>query len=110
MKVKDLQPNTNADIRVRICAQGQSRQIKTKKGYTVNVCPFMVGDETGTAEFSAFGKDIYEFQKLISKIIDFKDVWVKVWNEKVQISKGRAGTWEVVDDPSFPLTSEIYHG
>jgi ssDNA-binding replication factor A large subunit len=108
MKVKDLKPNANASLRVRVCAPvGATRKIQTKKGYQVSVCTFMVGDETGAVEFSAFGKDVMTMSKNVGKVIEIKDGWVKEWNEKTQISLGKSGTWEVVEDKSFPLTSEI---
>lgn len=109
MKVKDLKANNNASVRVRICAQQPIRNVQSKKGYNLKVCSFLVGDDTGTVEFSAFGKDIYGLQKNVTKIIDIKDGWVKEWNGKLQMSLGRSGTWELVEDPDpeFPLVSEI---
>ena len=82
MKVKDLKPNANATLRVRVCAPvGQSRKVQTKKGYQVSVCTFMVGDETGAVEYSAFGKDVMTMSKNVGKVIDIKDAWVKEWEE-----------------------------
>ena len=62
-KVKDLKPNTNASVRVRVCVQGNSRRAQSKKGYQFSVCPFLVGDETGVVEYSSFGKDKRALQK-----------------------------------------------
>ena len=107
MKVADLQPDNNATVRVRVCAQGQARKVNSKKGYMLTVCTFMVGDETGTVEYSAFGKDVMAMGKNIGKVIDIKDGWVKEWNGKLQLSLGKNGTWELVEDASFPLTSDI---
>nr|MDO8115970.1 hypothetical protein [Candidatus Sigynarchaeota archaeon] len=106
-KVKDLIPNTNATLRVRVCAQGSAREVQSKKGYPLRVCSFQVGDETGTIEFSAFGKDVTSLSKLVGKVLDIKDAWVKEWNEIKQLSLGKSGVWEVVEDKSFPLTSDI---
>jgi ssDNA-binding replication factor A large subunit len=107
MKVKDLKPNANASLRVRVCAQGPSRKVQSKKGYQLSVCTFMVGDETGAVEYSAFGKDVMTMSKNVGKVIEIKEGWVKEWNEKLQLSLGKSGTWEVVEDKSFALTSEI---
>ncbi len=107
LKVKDLKPNANASVRVRVCAQGQSRNVQSKKGYSLTVCTFMVGDDTGAIEYSAFGKDVMAMGKNVGKIVEIKDGWVKEWNGKLQLSLGKAGTWEVVEDKSFPLISEI---
>ncbi|MBD3187169.1 hypothetical protein GF325_10100 [Candidatus Bathyarchaeota archaeon] len=107
MKVEDLKPDTNADLKVRVCSSGGTRKVKSKKGYDLYVCSFLLGDETGTVEFSAFGKDIYQFEKLVGKVIKLNNIWVKEWRGKLQISKGRDGSWEEADDPDFPLTSEI---
>jgi ssDNA-binding replication factor A large subunit len=107
MKVKDIKPNANASLRVRVCAPGQSRKVQSKKGYQLSVCTFMVGDGTGAVEYSAFGKDVMAMMKNVGKVIEIKDGWVKEWNEKLQLSLGKAGTWAVVEDKSFPLTSEI---
>ena len=108
MKVTDLQPNTNATVRVRVCAQGQSRKVNSKKGYALTVCTFMVGDETATIEYSAFGKDVMAMGKNIGKVIDIKDGWVKEWNGKLQLSLGKSGMWEIVDDKEFPSVSDVY--
>lgn len=105
MKVKDLEPNSNADLKVRVCTKGTIREVQSKKGYKLKVCSVLVGDETGTVELSLFGKDIYNFPDY--GIVELKDMWVKTWNEKIQISKGRSGTWEKIKDPDFPLTAEI---
>ncbi|MEX2682285.1 MAG: hypothetical protein Q6373_011860 [Candidatus Sigynarchaeota archaeon] len=107
VKVKDLVPNTNASLRVRVCSQGPPRKVQSKKGYPLYVCSFLVGDETGTIEYSAFGKDVSAMEKNIGRVIEITDGWVKEWNNKPQLSLGKAGTWAVVDDKSFPLTSEI---
>ncbi len=106
-QVKDLVPNSNASLRVRICAQGTTREVQSKKGYSLRVCSFQVGDETGTVEFSAFGKDVTSLSKLVGKVLDIKDAWVKEWNGIKQLSLGKSGVWEVVEDKSFPLTSVI---
>ena len=106
-KVKDLVPNNNASVRVRVCAQGDLREVQSKKGYALKVASFLVGDETGALEFSAFGKDIYALNKLVGKVIEVHDGWVKEWQGKKQMSVGKGGTFEVVDAPDFPLTSEI---
>ncbi|MBN2150369.1 MAG: hypothetical protein JW839_02870 [Candidatus Lokiarchaeota archaeon] len=107
MKVKDLAPNANASLRVRVCAQGQSRKVQSKKGYQLSVCTFVVGDETGAVEYSAFGKDVMTMGKNVYRVIEIKDGWVKEWNGKLQLSLGKAGTWEVVEDKDFPLTADI---
>ncbi|MHA1371281.1 MAG: hypothetical protein ACTSWN_07445 [Promethearchaeota archaeon] len=107
MKVKDLIPETNASLRLRVCAVGEIKVVKSKRGYNLKVVSLLVGDETGTVTFTLFGKDVYEAVKLKGKVIDVKDVWVKKWMDEIQISKGRSGSWKIVDDPEFPLISEI---
>jgi len=90
-----------------VCAPGQARTVASKKGYNLQVCSFSIGDETGRVEFSAFGKDVAAMGKNVGKVIDITDGWVKEWNGKLQVSLGKSGTWEVVSDPDFPLTSDI---
>ncbi len=107
IKVKDLKPNTNATVRVRVCAQGPARHVQSKKGYQLNVCTFVVGDDSGAIEYSSFGKDVTLMSKNVGKVIEIKDGWVKEWNGKLQLSLGKSGTWEIVDDKSLPLISEI---
>ena len=107
MKVKDLKPDANATVKVRVCAAGQSRQVSSKKGYPLTVSTFGIGDETGRVEFSAFGKDVASLSKNVGKVIQIKEAWVKQWNGKLQVSLGKNGTWEVVEDKTFPLTSDI---
>jgi len=107
MKVKDLKPNSNATVRVRVCVQSPVRQVQSKKGYQLTVCTFIVGDETGAIEYSSFGKDVTPMSKNVGKVVEIKDGWVKEWNGKLQLSLGKSGTWELVEDKSLPLISEI---
>jgi ssDNA-binding replication factor A large subunit len=107
MKVKDLKPNTNATVRVRVCTPAPARQVQSKKGYQLTVGTCLVGDETGGIEFSVFGKDVSSIGKNVAKVIDIKYGWVKEWNGKLQLSLGKGGTWEVVDDKTLPTIAEI---
>lgn len=106
-KVKDLVPNSNGSVRVRVCSQGDTRVVSSKKGYDLRVSSFLVGDETGAMEFSAFGKDIYAMSKLVGRVVEVRDGWVKEWRGRKQMSLGKSGTFEIVEDPSFPMISEI---
>lgn len=42
MKLKDLIPNTNVDLRVSVLSKGNERTVKNGLG----VCEFKVGDDT----------------------------------------------------------------
>ncbi|NMC05994.1 MAG: single-stranded DNA-binding protein [Candidatus Lokiarchaeota archaeon] len=107
MKVSELKPNSNATVRVKVCTEAIARKVQSKKGYPLTVGTCLVGDETGAIEFSVFGKDVSNIGKNVAKVIDIKDGWVKEWNGKLQLSLGKGGTWEVVDDKTLPTIAEI---
>ena len=41
------------------------------------------------------------------KVVELQQVWTKAFQQNLQLSKGKFGTWRVQDDPNFPSCEEI---
>lgn len=108
LKLKDLEAGKNvSDILVRVVSVAPARIIATRGGRKTQLTEVLVADETGTAVFSLWG-----FGEAASvsagKVIRITNGWAKEWQGKVQLSLGRAGSFEEVpDDGSLPSISEL---
>ena len=108
LKISELKPNRNFDELVaRVISVEPSRPIRTRQGRKTIVTEAVIGDETGTVIFTIFGygeeKDI-----MSDMVIRIKDGWVKEWNGVLQVSLGRSGKLEKIeDDGSLPSLKEL---
>nr|MDO8119379.1 hypothetical protein [Candidatus Sigynarchaeota archaeon] len=100
--VRDLKPNATVHIRLRVLAKGTEKLVRTRTTSNLKVCPFDLGDETGMVQYSAFADDVDKMAKASGKVIDINDGWVRYWDGHLQISRGKKGTWLIVEDPTFP--------
>ncbi|MBD3189364.1 MAG: DNA-binding protein [Candidatus Heimdallarchaeota archaeon] len=99
-KVKDLAPKTtDIDIIVRIIAKGQPRMVKTKYGYS-RVANLTVADETGATALTLWGKKISDVN--FGDIIKIEDGYCGEWQGRPQLTLGRNGKMEIIEDPDFP--------
>ncbi|HUT82827.1 MAG TPA: DNA-binding protein [Candidatus Bathyarchaeia archaeon] len=106
IKVKDIEPvkQPGINIRVRIIAKGEPRTVNTKFGKS-RVCDFKVGDETGTVTFSLWGSKINEAN--FGDLLEITNGYTNVWQGNPQLSLGREGTMNKIEDPSFPDAQTI---
>ncbi len=110
MQLKDLRPNSNVSVRVRVCSQGTERSVAKNRYTPLRVCSFKVGDSTGDVELTMFNDGIDSLARAVGKVIDINDGWVKKWQGKMQLSMGRGGDWDVVKDKNFPTSQAILQG
>ncbi|MGC9779314.1 MAG: hypothetical protein HZR80_08755 [Candidatus Heimdallarchaeota archaeon] len=106
IKVKDLQAvkQPGINIRVRVIAKNEPRSVNTKYGRS-RVCDFKVGDETGTVTLSLWGSKINDAS--FGDLLEIQEGYCNVWQGKPQLSIGRAGTMEKIEDESFPDAQTI---
>lgn len=110
MKVIDLKPNQSATFRARVLTKGPEKTMSSKKYAGLKVCEFTIADDTGAVMYTCFNDEIPGMTDAVNKVIDLASVWVKYYNGKLQLTKGKAGTWRVVDDPSFPAAGACKTG
>lgn len=110
MKVRDITPNSNINLRVRVCSQEKERTVYKNHTYPLRVCEFKVGDDTGDVMLSMFNDDIDSLASAVGKVIDISNGWSKKWQGKIQLSLGSRGTWNVVNDKAFPSIQSILQG
>ncbi|MEA2071823.1 MAG: OB-fold nucleic acid binding domain-containing protein [Asgard group archaeon] len=106
IKVENLKPvkKPGINIRVRVIAKGQPRTVKTKYGHS-RVCDVKVADETGTVNLSLWGSKISEVS--YGDLLEIKEGYNNVWQGRPQLSLGRNGTMEKIEDEDFPDAKEL---
>ena len=106
IKVKDLEAvkKPGINIRVRVIAKSDPRTVNTKFGKS-RVCDFKVGDETGTVTFSLWGSKINDAS--FGDLLEIKEGYCNVWQGKPQLSLGRDGSMDKIEDDSFPVAQTI---
>ncbi|TFF91433.1 hypothetical protein EU545_04080 [Candidatus Thorarchaeota archaeon] len=108
MKIEDIEPNENvSEIVVRVISKAPARIIRTRGGRKTQLTEALVGDESGTIILTLWGfgegSDI-----MTGNILRITDGWAKEWKGKPQLSLGRSGEMEVVeDDGQVPEVSEL---
>jgi ssDNA-binding replication factor A large subunit len=110
MKVKDLKPNSNVSLRVRVCSKGTERSVSKNRYNPLRVCEFKVGDSTGKVGLTMFNEQIDSLARVVGEVIDINDGWSKKYQGKMQLSMGRNGDWDVVKDKNFPTSQAILQG
>jgi len=88
-------------LRVKIIAQGTTRDVKGKGNVPLQVCTFTVADDSGCVDYSAFGPEISEWSSMMGSVIDLEMAWVREWQGTFQLSRGAKGKYTVVNDPGF---------
>ena len=90
MKISEIKPNANATLeRVTIDDVPPARAFD-KFGKSGQVTTAKISDDSGSCDLTLWNDEINLVKK--GDIVSLKDFWVKEWNGKVQMSKGRNGT------------------
>jgi len=110
MKIKDLRPNSNVSLRVRVCSKETERSVAKNRYTPLRVCEFKVGDSTGKVGLTMFNDGIDRLARVVGEVIDINDGWSKKYQGKMQLSMGRGGDWDVVKDKNFPTSKAILQG
>ena len=106
IKVKDLEPvkKPGINIIVRVVAKSEPRTVNTKFGKS-RVCDVKVGDDTGTVTLSLWGSKINEVA--FGDLLKIENGYCNVWQGRPQLSLGREGTMEKIEDENFPDAQTI---
>ena len=98
MKLNEVRPGENvAEIIVRVVSKAPPRIVTTRSGRKTQLTEVLVADETGTAILSLWG--FGEGANIgVGKVVRIKDEWVKEFRGKVQLSLGRSGVLEELDE------------
>ena len=108
MKLNEVRPGENvAEIVVRVVSKAPPRIVTTRSGRKTQLTEVLVADETGTAILSLWG--FGEGATLgVGKIVRIKDGWAKEFRGKVQLSLGRSGVLEELEeDGSVPEITDL---
>ena len=109
MKLDEVRPGENvAEIIVRVVSKAPPRIVTTRSGRKTQLTEVLVADETGTAILSLWG--FGEGANLgVGKIVRIKDGWAKEFRGKVQLSLGRSGVLEELEeeDGSVPEITDL---
>lgn len=94
MNISELKPNANATLeRVTVDDVPPARSFD-KFGKQGQVTTAKISDASGSCDFTLWNDEINLVKK--GDVVSLKDVWVKEWNGKVQVSKGKMGKIEKV--------------
>jgi ssDNA-binding replication factor A large subunit len=104
----EVRPGENvAEIIVRVVSKAPPRIVTTRSGRKTQLTEVLVADETGTAILSLWG--FGEGANVgVGKIVRIKDGWAKEFRGKVQLSLGRSGVLEELEeDGSVPEITDL---
>ena len=108
MKLDEVRPGENVtEIIVRVVSKAPPRIVTTRSGRKTQLTEVLVADETGTAILSLWG--FGEGANIgVGKIVRIKDGWAKEFRGKVQLSLGRSGVLEELEeDGSVPEITDL---
>ena len=109
MKLAEVEPEKNVlELVVRVVSVAPPRMITTRYGKNTQLTEVLVSDEPGSSAILSlwgYGKGSDLSAGRVIKIIDG---WAKEWRGKVQLSLGKNGRYEELDDDgSIPSISDL---
>lgn len=108
MKLVEVEAGKNiSDLVVRVISIAPPRIIQTRAGRKTMLKEILVADDSGSAILSLWGFN--EGNDLSAgMVIKIEDGWAKEWQGKVQLSLGRTGKYEKLeDDGTVPSIAEL---
>ena len=104
MKLAEVEPGKNVnDLMVRIVSIAPAKIVKTRAGRKTMLKEVLIADESGSSILSLWGFN--EGTDLSAgMVIKIEDGWAKEWRGQVQLSLGRSGKYEVVEDDGSVLS------
>jgi replication factor A1 len=108
LKIEDVETNENvSEVTVRVISKAPPRIIRTRGGRKTQLTELLVGDESGTIILTLWG--FGEGSDLMTgDVLKITDGWAKEWKGKPQLSLGRSGKMEVIeDDGTVPEVSDL---
>ncbi|MBR9683230.1 DNA-binding protein [Candidatus Woesearchaeota archaeon] len=105
MEVKDIQPNQgNIDVVLVVTDKGDTRTFE-KFGNTGSVCNAQVKDDSGEIKMTLWNEDIDKVK--VGDKIHLKNGWCSEYQGERQLSSGKFGTIEVLENQAeTPKTDE----
>jgi len=109
LKLSEVEPEKNVtELIVRIMSVSPPKMITTRSGRKTQLTEVLVSDEPGSSVILSlwgFGEGADLSGGMVIKIIDG---WAKEWRGNIQLSLGRSGSYEIIeDDGSIPSTSDL---
>lgn len=104
MAIKDLEARQgNVDLIMEIVEKSEPREFE-KFGNTGRVCNCKGKDETGTITMTLWNDDIDKVT--VGNKVHITNGWVSEWQGELQLSTGKFGKLEVVDNSSTETADE----
>ena len=92
MKINEAKPNSNATLdKVEVVSKGEIREF-VRFDKQNKVCNCTIKDDSGEMELTLWNEEIDTVEE--GEKLKITDGWVKEWNGKKQISKGKTGKIE----------------
>ena len=104
MKLSEVEPGKNVtELVVRIVSVAPPKMVSTRTGRKTQLTEVLIADETGSSILSLWGFN--EGDDLSAgMVIKIEDGWAKEWRGQVQLSLGRSGKYEIMEDDGSVLS------
>jgi len=104
LKIAEVEPEKNVnDLIVRIVSIAPARIIKTRAGRKTMLKEVLIADDSGSCILSLWGFN--EGNDLSAgMVIKITDGWAKEWQGQIQLSLGRSGKYEILEDDGSVLS------
>ncbi|NHJ47169.1 MAG: single-stranded DNA-binding protein [Asgard group archaeon] len=97
MKIANLVADMrNVDVRFRVISKGETREINSRDGKTLNLSEVEVGDETGRIYLTLWNSSIDLLE--IGEIAEVKNGFIKVVRDELRLNVGKYGELQKVED------------
>lgn len=109
MKLAEAEPEKNVtDLIVRIMSVAPPRMITTRYGKKTQLTEVLIADEPGSSAILSLWGFGVGADLSAGKIIKIIDGWAKEWRGKIQLSLGKSGRYEELeDDGSVPSIAQL---
>ncbi len=100
VKIADITPSTRRfEVTFKVLEVGEERSVFSRRDNTEHrVADVLVGDETGTAIFSAWDDNIEKMKDMVGDTVTLKNGYVSVYRGSMRLSTGRYGSLEPANE------------
>ncbi|MCE4624439.1 MAG: OB-fold nucleic acid binding domain-containing protein [Desulfurococcales archaeon] len=104
-KIMDLKEGENdVTVKVRVISTSEPKVIQTRKGPRT-ISEAIVGDETGRAKLTLWGKHAGTLQE--GEAVEISGVWTTQYRGEVQLNVGYRGEIKKIEDEEVPGEQDI---
>ena len=107
IKVCQILPNMRVSAKVRVCDRTKIKYLNKKMSAKLRVRNFLVGDSSGVIPYTAFNEEINELGEIMGEVNEIKNAWAKFYKSTLQVSKGKSGSLQTVQDTNFPTKEQL---